>query len=442
MILTAALLWVAQQYRADAAWVDHTHETLAALAEADAWLTRAESSARAFFVNRDQSRLPEFADARDRTTAMAGRLRELVSDNPSQQSKVDALIATARERLIFLESSLHQFQAGTSIETISVRSGGEGRRLIADVNEKFRALRQEEERLLAERVDARRNSNWILLALCGSVMVVGIAVAFRGNQMIGRYLDLRDQAEERLRVANEQLEIRVRERTQELERSNHDLRQFTFAASHDLNEPLRTVGIYADLLRQRHLATLDGDAATVLGFILKGVSRMDALLSGLRAYLDVSTTSKVSVPKIELKKALDMAMLDLKASIEQCGAKVEWADLPAVRVHAVHARQLFQNLIGNAIKYRRECAPEVAISSERNGDRWTIRVRDNGMGIEPQYQAQIFGLFKRLHSADEIPGSGLGLAICKTIVHQYGGTIWVDSEPGNGATFSFTLPGA
>jgi len=442
VLLTSAVLWVAQQYRADAAWVDHTQETLSVLAGVESWLTRAESSARAYFVNRDESRLPEFTDARDHTYAAGKRLHELVADNSSQQVKANALIDTARDRLVFLERNLDLFRAGTSIETLTAVSGIEGRQLAADANEKITALRKEEERLLAERVIVRRNTNRILIALCGSVMLVGLAVAFRGNQMIQKYRESRDQAEEQLRLANEQLETRVRQRTEELERSNHDLLQFTFAASHDLNEPLRTIGIYSELLKQRHLTKLDGDSRAVLGFILKGVSRMDALLSGLRAYLDVSTTSKMSVPKIQLRGALETALMDLKAAMDECGASVNCGDLQQVRVHPVHARQLFQNLVGNAIKYRGASRPVISIASERAGDEWTIRVSDNGMGIEPQYQAQIFGLFKRLHTSDDIPGSGLGLAICKTIVHQYGGTIWVDSEAGKGSTFSFTLPDA
>src|SRR5262249_40349495 len=159
------------------------------------------------------------------------------------------------------------------------------------------------------------------------------------------------------------------------------------------------------LLKQRHLARLDGDAAEVLGFILKGVSRMDALLRGLRAYLDVSTGSNAAAPRIELRSALDTALEDLQASLEACGGSVECGTLPKLRMHAVHARQLFQNLIGNSIKYRSRDPLVIAITSERSGDQWTLRVQGNGIGIHPQYQRQIFGLFKRLHTADDIPGS-------------------------------------
>jgi signal transduction histidine kinase len=440
VLLTSILIWVAQQYRSDAAWVDHTHEVLATIADVDSSLTRAESSARAFFVNRDRSRISEFGESRDRTFAQARRLRELVSDNAGQQARSDQVMAALKARLGFLERNVGLYDSGTSIDEISKTFGEEGRRLAAAASQEIGQFRHEEEDLLARRVAARRTTNWILLALCGSVMILGIAVAFRGNQMILTYRDSRDEAEERLRVANEQLETRVRERTQELERSNNDLRQFTFAASHDLKEPLRTISIYTDLLRQRYADRLDGNASQVLGFVLKGVARMDALLAGLRTYLEISTTSNAAVPKIDLQTAVNAALEDLNASIEENEAKVECGTLPSVRIHPVHARQLFQNLIGNALKYRSDRTPLISVFGEMNGTKWKIAVRDNGVGVDPQYQRQIFELFKRLYTADEIPGSGLGLAICQTIVRQYGGEIWVDSEAGKGSTFWFTLP--
>ncbi len=421
-------------------WVDHTHDVLTALAEVEASLTRAESTARAFFVARDASRISEFEEARDRTMKAARRLRDLVADNSSQQSMVGQLTGTVDSRLALLQRNMRLFDGGSSIESLTTNSGSEGRRLAADANARIAELRREEQELLARRIEARHKTNGALIWLCGSVMLVGIVVAFRGNQMIRRYRDLRDKAEEQLREANEQLEIRVRERTKELERSNNDLRQFTYAASHDLNEPLRTISIYSDFLKQRHLEKLDQNAAEVLGFILKGVSRMDALLRGLRAYLDVSTASNEAAPRIELRAAVDTALEDLEAALKECGGSVECGPLPRVRMHTVHARQLFQNLIGNSIKYRSRDPLAISVSSEQTGDLWTVRVRDNGIGIDPQYHDQIFGLFKRLHTMDDIPGSGLGLAICKSIVEQYGGTIWVESEAGKGCVFAFTVP--
>ncbi len=440
MFFTVAILWVAGQYRSDAQWVDHTHEVISAIGDVDALLARAESSARAYAVTRDSSRITEFKDARDRTEAAAGKLLDLTRDNSSQHTRIQQFNQLLTERLNFLERSIGLIQSGSSPVELAAIQSAQGRSLAAATTQQLLELRREEDRLLNARVAARSQKDWILVILCGSLMLAGVAVAFRGNQMILRYRDLRDQAEDRLRIANEQLESRVQERTRDLERSNTDLRQFTFAASHDFNEPLRTIGIYTDLLRQRYSDRLDGNGREVLGFISKGVARMAALLAGLRTYLEISTNSSELAHLIDLRGSLDAVLMDLDPAIEANGACIDAGALPTVRMHPLHARQLFHNLIGNALKYRGASPPVISISSELDGDYWKITVSDNGLGIDKIYQDQIFGLFKRLHTADEIPGSGLGLAICRTIVHQYGGEIWVESTLGKGSKFYFTLP--
>jgi len=440
IFLTSVLLWAAQQSRSDAAWVDHTREVISVVGQVDLALTRAESAARALLLNRDESWRNEFGENRAEAAAAAQRLHELVVDNPSQAERVDRLNGIVNARLVFLERNLDRFRTGESIESIAEDTRDQAKILIGDLKTELGAMRREEEQLLAGRVAARRQTNSILIVLCMGVMLASLAVAVRGDHMIRKYSGMRDRAEERLRSANEQLENRVRERTRELERSNDDLRQFAFAASHDLNEPLRTIGIYSDLLRQRHLSKLDDEAAQVLGFILKGVARMEALLGGLRTYMQVSAVPRDAAPLVNLRSGLDAALLDLKAVLDESGASVRCDGLPSVHMHAIHAHQIFQNLIGNAVKYRSADPPQICISSENGGKEWVVRVRDNGIGIDSQYQTQIFGLFKRLHPSHEIPGSGLGLAICRTIVQSYGGRIWVESEQGKGSTFSFALP--
>jgi signal transduction histidine kinase len=444
VLLTAALLWAVQQFRSDARWVDHTHDVLAALSNVDTSVMRAESVARAYFVTRDENQIAQFAKFRTEVESAVTLLRELVSDNPSELSKVARLREIAESRIDFLERNVRLLQAGTSLVTLGAKYGAEGRVLISALEQQVADIRSDEEQLLMRRRSDQSKTNRILSVLCGSAMLVSLAVALRGDYMIRKYRDLRDGAEARLQAANDQLENRVHERTRELERSNIDLRQFTYAASHDLNEPLRTIGIYTELLRRRYLSKLDADADQVIRAILNGVSRMDALLSGLRAYMQVSSLAGDEAPWTELRSGLDAALLDLKAALEECGASVHCETLPKLQMHPLHARQIFQNLIANAAKYRGAEAPVISISSDASNhagrDEWVIRVRDNGMGIAPRYHAQIFELFKRLHTSDHIPGSGLGLAICRTIVHQYGGRIWVESELNQGSTFSFAVP--
>jgi signal transduction histidine kinase len=440
VVLTGALLWAAARDQSDDAWVDHTHEVIAAIGDVDRSVSRAESSARAYMVSRDESRVSEFIQNRAEAESGAEHLRQMMADNPAQQSQVDHLSATIGIRLAFIERNLNLLREGIAIDAIASAYGTEGQQLVSSLNGEFNALRTAQEHLLTDRLNVRRRTKRILIALCVTLMLVSLGVAFRGDYMIRKYRDLRDHAEEQLKLANEKLEMRVRERTEELEHSNTDLRQFAFAASHDLNEPLRTIGIYSDLLRERYAANLDGDARQVLGFILKGVARMNALLDGLRTYMQVSALRRDAAPRMNLQAGVEAALLDLKGAVQASGASVACDELPAVKMHAIHARQIFQNLIGNAIKYRREDAPEISISRQESAKEWVIQVRDNGIGIDPRYQTQIFGLFKRLHPADEIPGSGLGLAICRTIVQSYGGRIWVESELGKGSTFCFTLP--
>lgn len=224
-----------------------------------------------------------------------------------------------------------------------------------------------------------------------------------------------------------------------LRRANEDLKQFAFAASHDLQEPLRMITCYSDLLMVGDLTKLDSEAAFCLEMMTKGASQMKALLADLLAYAEAGADKDEAAEAIDLNEVWQQAIKNLQQAIDETGAVVTRADLP--RVNGDHSRyvQLLQNLIGNAIKYRGERTPMIHISAERQDGQWTFAVADNGMGIAPDYHRQIFGVFKRLHGR-AIPGTGIGLALCHRVVESYGGKIWVESELGAGATFYFTLP--
>jgi len=226
----------------------------------------------------------------------------------------------------------------------------------------------------------------------------------------------------------------------ELRRANRDLEQFAYSASHDLQEPLRSIKIYGELLTARYGNRLDGQAFEFLEFLRTGASRMEMLVRDLLTYTQVTRLDAPSEPS-DANEALATTLADLAGAIRESGATVTWDDLPAVRVHRTHLRQLFQNLIGNAIKYRSpERAPVIHVSVERQGGSWLFSVRDNGIGIEPEYKDAVFGLFKRLHTNDEYSGTGIGLALCQRIVERYHGRIGVESEPGSGSTFTFEIP--
>jgi light-regulated signal transduction histidine kinase (bacteriophytochrome) len=229
------------------------------------------------------------------------------------------------------------------------------------------------------------------------------------------------------------------QKVNELNRSNEELAQFAYIASHDLQEPLRMVASYTQLLSRRYKGKLDSDADDFIAFAVDGASRMQRLIQDLLTYSRVGTKGKELVD-ISSEEAFQRALINLQGAIEESGAQVTHDPLPAVLADEMQLTQLFQNLVGNAIKYQGSSVPRIHISAARDAERkWLFSVRDNGIGIDAQYFERIFGMFQRLHKRDEFAGTGIGLAICKKIVERHGGIISVESMPGQGSTFRFAL---
>jgi light-regulated signal transduction histidine kinase (bacteriophytochrome) len=202
------------------------------------------------------------------------------------------------------------------------------------------------------------------------------------------------------------------------------------------------VSTYGEMLRRKYGNQLDARAEEYIGYIVEGGSRMERLLRDLRAFTHASLATHGPPPIVDSQTALDSALTNLTAAIGENGAEITSDPLPCVAIHQFQLEQLFQNIIGNAIRYRSEASPRIHVDAERNCRRWRFSIRDNGIGIDPEYKEQVFGIFKRLHTSSEYPGTGMGLAICQRIVERAGGRIWVDSEPGRGSTFFFELPEA
>jgi len=225
----------------------------------------------------------------------------------------------------------------------------------------------------------------------------------------------------------------------DLAASNAELQQFAYVASHDLQEPLRMVSFYTQLLSKRYKGQLDADADEFIGYALDGALRMSALIKHLLEYSRVSTRRPEFAPT-DCEAAFHVSMTNLQMALDECQATITHDPLPTVKADSSQIGQLLQNLVGNAVKFRGPEAPHVHVSAREEQSEWLFSVKDDGIGIEPEHFDTIFGIFQRLHARDEYPGSGVGLAICKRIVERHRGRMWVESEPGNGSTFCFTIP--
>lgn len=244
---------------------------------------------------------------------------------------------------------------------------------------------------------------------------------------------------EKLHHQAEALELKVQERTKALQRSNDELRQFAYIASHDLQEPLRTVSNYLQLIESRYPDKLDDAGREFIAFAVDGAVRMKNLINALLTYSRIDSRER-KITLVDCQKVVDEVQRLLEATIKEAEADITIDNMPKIRADEQLLVQLFQNLISNAIKYHGTEKPKIQVSAVRDKNFWRFSVQDNGIGIEPQYMERIFVIFQRLHLQTEYPGTGIGLAICKKVVELHGGRIWVESEAGKGTTFLFTLP--
>lgn len=240
-------------------------------------------------------------------------------------------------------------------------------------------------------------------------------------------------------LREKKLQDEHRQDQEELARSNRDLEQFAYVASHDLQEPLRMVAMYTQLFAERYQGRLDENAEKYIHYIVEGALRMQTLVRDLLAFSRVGRQG-APLQSVDCNAVVAIALQNLQAAIQDSGARIECSQLPTLIADSSQLTQLFQNLIGNAIKFRGAEPPQIRVTAEKRDKDWLFSVSDNGIGIAPQHAELVFVIFKRLHTQAEYPGSGIGLAICKKIVEQRGGRIWVESEAGRGSAFKFTLP--
>jgi light-regulated signal transduction histidine kinase (bacteriophytochrome) len=268
-----------------------------------------------------------------------------------------------------------------------------------------------------------------------------VAIAIQQSMLFEQLQQSRADLEQRvsdrtaeLATANRQLQ----QLNQELIRSNHELQQFAYIASHDLREPLRMVTSFTQLLAKRYSGQLDAEADKIIHFAVDGAERMEVLIEGLLAYCRLGSQTETFQP-VDCEEILDRALSNLQLAVEETKTQIIRNPLPTVIGDAAQLIQLFQNLIANGIKYRGEATPIIEIGAREQGQEWLFWVKDNGIGIDPQYSDRIFQIFQRLHTKQEYPGTGIGLAICQKIVEHHDGKIWVKPNLQQGATFYFTL---
>ena len=367
--------------------------------------------------------------------------------NGLNPERVRDLRGLVESKLAELKLTINLRQNGRTSAAMAEVDTGRGQVYMDQLRALVTQITDEQKGTLAGRMRRQRRDQTLLLWVLTVGVLSGLALLFFSFRFSWLHTVERDRAEAEIRLANEMLEIRVKERTQELEkrtaeleRSNEDLLQFAYVASHDLQEPLRTVGNYIGLLARRYGSQLDDSAQTYMKFAIDGSRRMQTLITDLLAYSQAGTQT-IEKRSIAAEHIVQTALKNLEVAIVESGALIVYANLPMIEADETKLTQVFQNLIGNAIRFRKpDVTPKVTIGTIQRSNEWVFTIADDGIGFEEKYTDRIFQVFQRLHGVGKYPGNGIGLAICKRIVEHHGGKLWARSKEGEGAIFSFSLP--
>jgi signal transduction histidine kinase len=401
-----------------------------------------ETGARGYVITGDRKFLEPYNAGLERLNPQLERLHASLADDPRQRPALTALeeasiqLARRAQIVVSLKAERNDGAAERAVGT------GEGKRVMDRIRSLIAQLIAEDREQLELReeqfqAELRSRVHFILAGSLVGFVAVGLA-AVSVNLNLRRRIRLNAKLQQSLADNTQGLE-RLRATGIDLNRSNQELEQFAYIASHDLQEPLRKVSSFAQLLAKQYQGKLDADADEFIGFMVDGARRMQALIQNLLAFSRLGRKGKAFTP-VDAAAPLKQALANLQSAIEECGAGISSGQLPTVLGDEVQLVQLFQNLIGNAIKFRGTEKPVIQVRAESAGPEWTFSVSDNGIGIDPQFAERIFVIFQRLHSREEYPGTGIGLAFCKKIVERHGGRIWLASHPAPGTTFCFTLP--
>lgn len=398
----------------------------------------AETSERGFLLTGDDRYLGPYEQASLQIKTQIELCRNLFKDHPELHDSVEQLIGRIQYKFDQVEKVLALQRTSGFMAALQYIETGADQDTMDAIRSSIDTMQVQLANQLSIAHERQRSVDRAVFLFFLVSTAVSIVVLISLYYTLLDYIHRQDAAQAELSKLNLELEQRIDIRTRELQNMNEELQQFAYVASHDLQEPLRTITSFTQLLAARYRGKLDEDADEFIEYIVSSSRRMTELINGLLALVRVRKTSKAASP-IPLEKLLGDAEVGLQAAIRESGATIEASPLPTLVVDGLQITQLFQNLIGNAIKYKGQRAPVIGISASRTSSDWVFAVADNGQGFDPRYSERIFGLFQRLQGRD-VEGTGMGLTISRRIVERHGGKIWAESKLGAGSTFYFSLP--
>jgi signal transduction histidine kinase len=425
--------------------VNQSQKNLRALEAVLSSVKDAETGQRGYLLTGQESYLKPHSLALKTIDREIKALKTLSVGDPAQQQQLSILEPLVRNKLAELQNTIDLRKNQREAAAVQLVLTNQGQELMDQIRLTIQQMQdtknQQLQNWLTTKEQEARRLQWTFIP----GIILNLMAFYLVYRAIQKETSDRKQAEASLKKLNEELEHRVQERTTELKdantnllRSNRELEQFAYVASHDLQEPLRAINSYTQLLARKYQGNLDAKADKYIGYIVEGATRMQQLINDLLSFSRVGTKAK-EFEAIACEAVLSKVLSNLRVAIAESRSVVTHDPLPTVMGDEIQLIQLFQNLIGNAIKFHREEPPRVHISAQQSKNEWVFSVRDNGIGMEAEYFDRIFTIFQRLHSKSEYPGTGIGLAVCKKIVERHGGRIWLESTLGVGTTFHFTI---